>query len=229
MNITYEKLKKIDSEYNAVKVLLLIIKIRFSKSEPEREKYKIQLFLMMAKVIVKNIENFWYLAKPHSYAHHIIETTELISECYIALEISIKNFGARKTGNVRYNVFQIKPGTENEYIYDYSTNLDFYFYFNKTLTQRLNRTVQKILATNTSPSDCFVYLRNETKHDEKTSIDVSLLLECNCTVEEVVFVVLRVQGFNDTEISKKRGINYSTIKHLNATVREKIINHLLSP
>jgi hypothetical protein len=121
--LTYEKLKRIDSEYNALKVLLLIIKIRFSKANKDKEKYKMELFLMMAKVIVKNIENFWYLAKPHRYAHHIIETTELISECYIALEISIKNFGARKTGNVRYNVFQIKPGTEDEYIYDYSTNL----------------------------------------------------------------------------------------------------------
>lgn len=227
--LTYEKLKRIDSEYNALKVLLLIIKIRFSKANKDKEKYKMELFLMMAKVIVKNIENFWYLAKPHRYAHHIIETTELISECYIALEISIKNFGARKTGNVRYNVFQIKPGTVDEYIYDYSTNLDFYFYFNKTLTQRLNRTVQKVLATNSLPSDSFVYLKNKVHEDRNVSmIDASILVEAGLEPMELIFAVLKAKGYNNTEIAKRCGLNYSTIAYINARAREKVIQHFLS-
>ena len=228
-NLTYEKLKKIDSIYSPIKALLLIIKIRKHKQR-ESEKYKMQLFLMMAKVIVKNIENFWYLAKPHKYAHHIIETSELISECYIALEISIKNFGARKTGNVRYNVFQIKPGTQNDYIYDYSTSLDFYFYFNKTLTQRLNRTVQKVLATNALPSaDSFVYLRNTIQEDRNVSvIDASLLIDAKLLPHELIFCVLKAKGFTNTEICKKCGINYSVIIATSASCREKLIKYFMS-
>jgi len=221
--LTYEKLKRIDSEYNALKVLLLIIKIRFSKANKDKEKYKFSMFFTMT------FENFWYLAKPHRYAHHIIETTELISECYIALEISIKNFGARKTGNVRYNVFQIKPGTVDEYIYDYSTNLDFYFYFNKTLTQRLNRTVQKVLATNSLPSDSFVYLKNKVHEDRNVSmIDASILVEAGLEPMELIFAVLKAKGYNNTEIAKRCGLNYSTIAYINARAREKVIQHFLS-
>lgn len=229
MKLTYDALKRIDSGYNSLKALLLIILIRYSKSEAAKQKHKMQLFEMMAKVIVKNIENFWYLAKPHKYAHHIIETNELISECYIALEISIKNFGARKTGNVRYNVFQIKEGTENDYIYDYSTTLDFYFYYNKTLTQRLNRIVQKMLATNCLPSDSFVYLKQKTVEDKNHSlVDVGMLLEAGFTPAEVIYAVLKCKGYNNTEIAKKCSISYSTIVFINANAKEKMIQFLMT-
>lgn len=230
MRLTYDTLRKIDSGYNSLKALLLIILIRHSKSESFKQKRKMELFEMMAKVIVKNIENFWYLAKPHRYAHHIIETDELISECFIALEISIKNFGARKTGNVRYNVFQIKQGTEADYIYDYSTSLDFYFYYNKTLTQRLNRIVQKMLATNCLPSDSFLYLKNKVVEDKNLTptIDVSILLEADFSPQEVIYAVLKCKGFNNTEISRKCKINYSTIIFINANAKEKMIKLLMT-
>jgi hypothetical protein len=229
MNLTYDALKRIDSGYNSLRALLLIILIRFSKSQSDKQKYKMQLFEMMAKVIVKNIENFWYLAKPHKYAHHIIETSELISECYIALEISIKNFGAKKTGNVRYNVFQIKPNTVDEYIYHYSTGLDFYFYYNKTLTQRLNRIVQKTLATNCIPSDSFLYLKNRTINNRNnTFVDVGILIEAGFSPQEVIYAVLKCKGYNNTEIAKKCSISYSTIVFINANAKEKMINFLMT-
>lgn len=230
MRLTYDALKRMDSGYNSLRALLLIILIRFSSSEAQKQKNKMRLFEMMAKVVVKNIENFWYLAKPHKYAHHIIETEELISECFIALEISIKNFGARKTGNVRYNVFQIKEGTTNEYIYDYSTALDFYFYYNKTLTQRLNRIVKKTLATNCLPSDSFSYLGHKRSNDANNSvIDVSILIEANLTANEVIYCVLKYRGFNNTEISRKCSIiSYSNIVSINSNVKEKMINFLMT-
>lgn len=229
MKLSYDYLKKIDSEYNTTKILLLIIRIRFSTEERLRNELKVELFLMMSKVIVKNIENFWYLAKPHGYANHIIETTELISECFIALEISIKNFGARKTGNVRYNVFQIKPGTENEYIYDYSTKLDFYFYYNKTLTQRLNRTVQKILATNQFPfEDTFILLKQKTRENQSDNIDVSVLIEADLQPAEIIYCVLKAKGYGNSEIARKMKLNHASIALIHTEAKDKIIQHLMS-
>lgn len=227
MKLTYDILKHHDSEYNKVRALLLIILIRAKKSESERNRLKMELFMLMSKVIVKNIENFWYMAKPYKYSHHIIETSELISECFIALEIGIKNFGAEKTGNVRYNVFKVKPGTVDEYIYKYSVELDFYFYYNKTLTQRFNRMVTKMLATNARPADTLTFLKGVTNGNKQNVIDVGLLIEADFDAMEIVIAVLLCKGFTNTEISRRCKTSYSSVLACLASAREKMLCYML--
>lgn len=217
-------LKRIDSPYSPSKALKLVILIRGS-SDQARAMFMYELFKLMNKVILKNIENYNFLCKPHSNGRQLIEETEVISECWIALEKCVKNFGAEKTGNVRYNVFKIKQGTQDEYIYDYSKSksLDFYFYYNKALTQRLTRIVRENVARIIQTE--YTIKQDRIQKPITKDLDVQHLRERGLTPKQILFCFLKYRGYNTFEIIRIMKTNMKTISEMKIEIEKILRNH----
>lgn len=80
------------------------------------EQSKFELFKLLSTILVKNIENFYFLSKNYRDVFHTRE--DLIGEAYIVFEACLKNFDFRK-GKI------------------------FYFYYNKALTRAFSRIIDR--------------------------------------------------------------------------------------
>lgn len=115
--ITYDSLFCEKGLYNNAQVIRCVIICKKSTNLKAVEKGKLDLFKMMHKIIVKNIDNFFYLTRNHT--KEIFHTKDdLISECFIVLQKCLKNFDRKR-------------------------NKDFFWYFNKSLTRAMLRIVDK--------------------------------------------------------------------------------------
>jgi len=115
--ITYDSLSLEKESYDNTQVIRCLIICKKSTNLGAVEKGKLTLFRMMSKIIVKNIDNFFYLTRNHN--KEIFHTKDdLISECFIVLHGCLRNFDRKR-------------------------NKDFFWYFNKSLTRAMLRIVDR--------------------------------------------------------------------------------------
>lgn len=98
-----------------------IIIIRFGKNDRVRDKSKIQAFLMMHKILVKNIDNFNYLAKKYG-----VNKEEL--ECFSKDDLILEAFEVFNKCSKNFKLFK---------------KYDFYWFFNKAVERCFLRLVKK--------------------------------------------------------------------------------------
>jgi hypothetical protein len=137
--ITFEKLQDCEVVYDNKEAIRLILKIRLNKDDERKRRFRMRLFLMNHTIIVKNINNFWFLMR--IYPNHIqtFDYSDLISEAYIVLDKCVENFQRKN---------KLMTGRDGEYDvtkkeYDYNMNISFYMYFNKSLTRSFYRLTEK--------------------------------------------------------------------------------------
>lgn len=117
MIITYNSLVREKYIYNKKEIISHIIICKNSIHKNIGDKYKISLFKKMSKVVVKNVDNFFYLTKNHS--KQVFHTKDdLVIECYLVFEKCIRDFDHRKFS-------------------------DFLWYYNKALSRAVLRIVEK--------------------------------------------------------------------------------------
>jgi hypothetical protein len=139
MFLNYNSLKKLPTKYDNKTVGKLILFIRKTENQSLCEKSKKELFLMMNKVIVKNIDNFHFLFRGQKNKH-IFSEDELISESYIAFNQCIIRFGVKKdsekvdildeNGNIIYDWENILNG-----------KLNFYFFYNMSVMRKFQKLI----------------------------------------------------------------------------------------
>lgn len=115
MILTYENLQKSNFLYNKKEVYKNLIKIKKSTNHRVVDEAKLEVFLSLRTIVMKNIENFYILSKPYQEIIHTKD--DLISECYIVLDNCISKLDLRK----------------------FST---FHWYYNKSLTWRMQRIIE---------------------------------------------------------------------------------------
>lgn len=103
-----------NSPYDKKKVNILVLKIKKCVDENKSNKFKIELFNLMNKVIVKNINNYLKLTTNSPIKSDSNNFLEMQSEAFIILVKCVDGF-------------KIKDGN------------DFYFYFNKSLSRNFFR------------------------------------------------------------------------------------------
>lgn len=106
--------KKVVSQIKVINVLYLKQERGRLRSERSIEKIKVGLFLMMKKIIIKNINNYVKLSMNSSVRDKCMSPMEMESEAYIVFENCLKNFNT-------------------------DANYDFYFYFNKAMSRNFYR------------------------------------------------------------------------------------------
>jgi hypothetical protein len=106
-----------DCIYNNKKVVLYIIIIKASKNEAIVQKYYQKLFYLLKDIIIKNINNFFFLCRKTSLTPYW-EDYDVLSECYLIFDKCVKNFNMK---------------------YKYS----FHFFYNKSLSRAFHRVYQK--------------------------------------------------------------------------------------
>lgn len=106
--------------YDKREIKRLLIKSKKSKSRRIARKSKEVLFLSLSNIVIKNIENFFNILYRKGYIKDNIHCKdELISECYIVLDKCVEKFAFNK-GTI------------------------FYWYYNRALTNRMSRIIEKI-------------------------------------------------------------------------------------
>jgi hypothetical protein len=90
--------------------------------------------------VTKNIDNFWFLMRPFPGATHLVDNDELVSEAFISLHACVRNFA-----KVKDQYKQFVTDHNGEFVYNYSeTKADFAMYYNKGLTRKLYRLMEKV-------------------------------------------------------------------------------------
>ena len=118
MLLSYRALSGIASKqpYTAQGASKCIILVKRCSNEKVVLESKMELYRLLSSIIVKNIENFYYLTKNYQDVFHTKE--DLISEAYVVFEACLKNF-------------DIKRGKL------------FYMYYNKALTRAFLRIIDR--------------------------------------------------------------------------------------
>ena len=101
-------------KYDKSKANVLIIKIKKSTKEQNTLKLKKELFLMMNRIIIKNIHNYLKLSNNSPVTEECNNYFEMQSEAYIIMDKCLENF-------------------------EVNIKNDFYFYFNKSLSRNFYR------------------------------------------------------------------------------------------
>lgn len=112
-----------NSCYNKNKANALVIKIRGTKDVGKMNKYRMELFKMMSKIVVKNINNYLKLTLHSPVKDDSNNQDEMQSEAFIVLDNCVKNY-------------KMKADT------------DFYFYFNSSLNRNFYRMFSELLRKN---------------------------------------------------------------------------------
>lgn len=136
-------------DYDKNKVNVLIIRIRKCSDENKLQRYKMELFLMMKKIIVKNIHNYLKLSNNSEVKEDSLNFFEIQSEAYLVLDKCIQN-------------------------YDVNPKNDFYFYLNKSLSRNFYRMFNqsKVQKTrNDMVSDFIKFFGNHQKNGVDEDIE----------------------------------------------------------
>ena len=117
MILDYNYLREINTHYYDKKeVTKLLIKAKKSKNKRKSDEAKKILFLSLSRIVVKNIENFFKISIKYSDLIH--DRNDLVSECYLTLDKCVEK-------------------------YDLNIGSVFYWYYNKSLTFRMQRIIEK--------------------------------------------------------------------------------------
>lgn len=117
--IDYKRMKVISVKvkYDIRTTVKLIILSQKSLQSSERDRAKLDLFKQMNQIVIKNIDNFFFLTK--EYQNSVFHTKDdLISESYIVLDKCVSNF-------------------------DWKKGKMFFWYYNKSLTRHFLRVVER--------------------------------------------------------------------------------------
>jgi len=114
--INYEHLSSLSNQYDKHEVLKNIIRCKKSTNQRVVENAKLEIFMSMNGVIVKNIENFYVLVRGYKDIMHTRD--DLVSEAFLTLDNCVDKF-------------VLKKGTA------------FFWYYNKSLTWRMQRIIER--------------------------------------------------------------------------------------
>lgn len=190
MEFNMKYISQLSIPYEKKSTIRALLIIRKSNSAACVEKAKLDLFEMMHKIIYKNVNNYHYQAKIYK-SNYLITEEEIISECYMVLDACIRNFVRKKD---KWDCFV--EDSEGGIIYDYSKlhKVDFYYYYNKSVTRTVyRRIIQKLFK----------------KHNNMSAVDTGLLHDgvdslwsTNFEPNELEFVEFDLQnkGLNGSEI-----------------------------
>lgn len=101
--------------YNSKLASKSIILVKKSKDPQLIEESKLVLFKLLSNIVVKNVDNFFYLIRNYNNFH---SKDDLVSEAFIVFNKCLKSF-------------------------DIKRNKEFYFYYNKSLTRAFLRLAEK--------------------------------------------------------------------------------------
>lgn len=104
--------------YTAKGAYRCVILVKHCSKEHKVVDSKLELFKLLSTIIVKNIENFFYLAKNYDHDKIFHSKEDLVGEAYLVLEQCLKNFDTRR-------------------------GKQFYLYYNKALTRAFLRIIDR--------------------------------------------------------------------------------------
>lgn len=117
MRLTFNNLQKYDIPYDRKKIIGNIVTAQHSKNDKTVMESKLYLFQSMNKIVVKNINNFFYLIRNFEQ-EPLYTRDDLVGECFIIMNKCVKSFNTAK--------FK-----------------DFHWFYNKSLTRGLIRILEK--------------------------------------------------------------------------------------
>lgn len=182
--LNYSYLKKHDCKYDSKVVEQFVVLIKTTKSESAKTKLKRILFIKVGRVIIKNIENFFYLIKD-SDRECLHTKDDLISECYMSMELCLKRY------NPDFKAFQ--------------------WFLNKALSRMLFRLADKEYNKN---SKIFALPEGFDVRDDQKESDFSTfyMKQLKMTFLERRLVRSKMKGEKVDEFRKNNG-NLTTIRY----------------
>jgi len=117
MIVNFQLLKDTNNSYDKRKITQHILICKNCKNKRLIEKSKVELFISMSKIIVKNVNNFIYLTKDYN-KEPLFSEDDLVNECFITLEKCIKSF-------------------------DINMDKEFFWFYNKATSRMLLRIIER--------------------------------------------------------------------------------------
>jgi len=191
--------KNSESQYDVKKVGQLVVKIKRSSKKESIENLKLELFILNSKVILKAINNYFFLVKDIKQERILHTKEDICSECYLIFTNCINSL----------NISNLKK---------------FYFYLNTSLNRGVYRIYEKnykkhfpVLDSSDNSSNILENKSYSHSFDEMISIDLK-----NFTEEEIDFIKFKISGQKVSLYLKKINISTSRLYEINESVIKKL-------
>ncbi len=205
-DLFYRKLCRTKAKYSERIIRRSIIIVRLSSNQRLVDKHKKIIFDCVAKMVIKNTNNFFNLIKDIEKGHVIHEQDDIISECFIIVDKCI----------VKFNLADKR--------------FKFYFYLNKSLSQGLYRLKEKNYGASKQKYS-FVDASEVVDYEPSTFCFIKnypLFLDKNFTNKEILLMQSKLQEEKIDDFCSKTEITKSEYYRILKSVKKKIEKNYLT-